>query len=469
MKALINSFRIGLILLAAGIFYSCEKKSVDSDSIGTAEFSISIPDDLSQAKSADSNVETGISYQVMVSVEDMAGNAVFTDKLIPVYTFGTGFVSENIEIKTGEFKLTKFMVIDPSGAVVFAAPKAGSPLAYLASRPLPFNFNIYPKQVTKIMPEVLAVGDQPPSQFGYASFGVQIIKPLSFWTGAVIDNPMIMAPFPQFTEARLTVYARDGWHYTFKMFAGLNNLTIRGGSEVYTFVLEKEGFQPIKAEYKASVLIAATKENPLYLRIPWDSQTYKTITLQPGPDLGKDAMVSNLEPDKNFGAHKYFEATFISEPVLTVMRSNRSLIWFDLSQVPKPSIIKKVILKLSYDVPVPLSNTTVIDAVPGTSTWYGAVLQQIIEPWEEGKVTWNAQPKSTEINQVFISPFIRNANFIEVDVTSLFITPSMNALPNHGMLFKLFPTEKFSGFRFASSDFSDALMRPRLTVYFTPI
>jgi hypothetical protein len=469
MKILINSFRIGLILLAVVSFYSCEKNNVDSNSIGTAEFSISTPDGLSQSKSANSTDETAISFQILVSVEDMTGNAIFTDKLIPIYTFGTSFVSENIEIKTGEFRLTKFMVIDPSGSVVFAAPRADSPLAYLASRPLPFNFNIYPKQVTKIMPEVLAVGDQPPSQFGYASFGVQIVKPLSFWAGVVIDNPMIMAPFPQFTEAKLTVYANDGWHYTFKMIAGLNNLIIRGGSEIYTFVLEKEGFQPIKAEYKASVLVAATKENPLYLKIPWDSQTYKSITLQPGPEAGKDAMVSNLEPDKNFGAHKYFEATFISEPLLTVMRSNRSMIWFDLSQVPKPSIIKKVILKLSYDVPVPISNTQVADAVPGSSLWYGAVLQQIVEPWEEGKVTWNTQPKSTEINQLFISPFIKNANFIEVDVTPLFVSPNMNALPNHGMLFKLFPTEKFSGFRFASSDFSDVLMRPRLTVYFTPI
>ena len=75
---------------------------------------------------------------------------------------------------------------------------------------------------------MLAVGDQTPDKFGYASFGVQIIKPLSFWAGAVIDNPMIMAPFPQFTEAKLTVYAKDGWHYTFKMFAGLNNLDYQG-------------------------------------------------------------------------------------------------------------------------------------------------------------------------------------------------------------------------------------------------
>ena len=63
----------------------------------------------------------------------------------------------------------------------------------------------------------------------------------------------------------------------------------------------------------------------------------KSIVLQPGPEAGKDAMISNLEPDKNFGEHKYFEATFLSEPVLTVMRSNRSLIWFQSESPSKIS------------------------------------------------------------------------------------------------------------------------------------
>ena len=94
------------------------------------------------------------------------------------------------------------MVINPSGAVVYAAPVAGSPLAYLATRPLPFNFNIFPNQVTKIMPEVLAVGDQTPDKFGYANFGVQIIKPLDILDMcALLDNPLIMAP-TQFTDCK---------------------------------------------------------------------------------------------------------------------------------------------------------------------------------------------------------------------------------------------------------------------------
>ena len=467
MKNVINFFRFSLIILAIASLYSCEKKSTDGNGIGTAEFSISIPDDVSMAKSATVNDSGVVSFQIMISVEDLAGNAVFTDKLIPIYSFGTGFVSENLEIKTGEFKLTKFLVINPAGTVLYAAPLAGSPLAYLTKNPLPFKFNIFPSQVTRILPEVLVVGDQTPDKFGYATFGMQIIKPLHFWTLCVLDpgNPMIMAPI-QITTAKLTVYTPDGWRYSFKLEASVNHLVIRGGSEVYSFVLEKEGYLPIKLQFSARELLSTSPESPLVLKIPWDSYAYKTLVLQPGPDLGKDAMVSNLEPDKNFGDHKYFEATFLSEQVLTVMRSNRSMIWFDLSQLPKSAIIKKVSLKLSYDLPIPWDSNVVPTATPGTSLWYGAVLQQIIEPWEEGKVTWNTQPKTTEINQVFLSPFIKNVNSIELDVTRLIVSPAANALPNYGMLFKLFPDEKFPGFRFASSDFPELLMRPKLTIFY---
>ena len=92
------------------------------------------------------------------------------------------------------------------------------------------------------------------------------------------------------------------------------------------------------------------------------------------------------------------------------------------------------------------------------------MLQQIIEPWEEGKVTWNTQPKTIEAGQVFIAPFIRNVNFIDIDVTKLIFPMTASALPNYGMLFKLWPDEKFPGFRFASGDYADPKMRPQLII-----
>jgi hypothetical protein len=181
-------------------------------------------------------------------------------------------------------------------------------------------------------------------------------------------------------------------------------------------------------------------------------------------------MISNLEPGKNFGNHRYFEATFISEPILTVMRSNESLISFDMNALPKSAMIRKVDLTLWYDLPLIWDSIIFYPAGGNNIEWRGGVLQKIIEPWEEDKVTWNEQPKSTEANQVFISPFILNANMITVDVTRIFVQdPATDApsVPGYGMIFRLWPQEWVPGFRFVSSDYTEARMRPRLTIYYT--
>ncbi len=469
MKTLLRSIQFLLIFGSLLFIASCEQNGSGPETKGTAEFSIDIEDEINQLKSGDEDSTALTSYHLLVSIEDMDGNPVLSDELIPVYLFGNGFISENIELLTGDYQLTKFMVINPEGSVILATPKKGSPLAYLVNNPLPLNFGINAKQVTNIRPEVLPVKQYPPDQFGYVNFGIQIVRPLHFYALCILDNPLIMAP-TRFTEAELTVYGANNWHYTFKLEAKINHLIIRGGSNVYFFVLKKEGFPPQKLKFTARELIATSPDNPLILKIPWYS-IYNKLVLQPGPDDGKDAMISNLDPDTNFGDHKYFEATFMSESPLTVMRSNRSLISFDRNAIPKSAQIKHVSLRLFYERPIAWDTVVYSTAMEPYNTgliWYGAVLQKIVEPWEEHEVTWDKQPASVTNNQVYISPFIRNVNFIDVNVTRLFAySDDISVAANYGMLFKLFPTEIFKGFRFASSDYEKEDMRPRLTIYYS--
>jgi hypothetical protein len=465
-----NSCRLLLLILAIPailVINSCDKKNgPDKEVKGMAKFSFNAGPLSASSKSGNGSDSSMMSYHMMVTIEDLNGNPEMTDEIIPVYMFGSGFISENIEIRTGEYNLTRFLVIDPSGKVILASPIEGSPLAYLTNDPLPLYFNIIPNEVTTIVPEVIETGDNLPGDFGYSNFGANIIKPLEFYAICYLDNPLIMAP-TQFTSARLTVYANDGWSYSFELQPQVNRLIIRGGSDYYKFILEKEGFITQTLQYSAWELKNTSKDNPLVLKIPWGQQ-YNVLELQPGPEAGKDAMISNLEPDKNFGDYKYFETTFLTEPVLTVMRSNRSLIYFDMDSLPKSASIQKVILRLTYDLPVPFNDSIYIKPDPSTGVeFYGAVLQQVIEPWDEHKVTWNSQPKTTEFNQVFIYPFILNTNVIEVDVTGLFVNPSASMLPNWGMLFRLWPRDEFPGFRFASSDYAEPYMRPKLIIHYT--
>ncbi len=465
MKTFIRSF--SLILLVVFAFSSCEKNSDSSK--GTAKFSVSSIDEFSQLKSAWTDDDL-VSYHLMVSVEDSDGNPVLTGEMVPVYLFGSSYISEELEMEAGNYRLTEFMLIDPAGEVIAATPLDGSPLAYLVKDPLPVSFRIAGGVATIVRPELLAVGEHTPGDFGYVSFGGPIIKPLEFFVVCVIDNPLSMTPVQPPTEADLTVFAGDGWHYRFSLEPAINHLVIRGGHSYYTLLLEKEGYMSQTFTVRASELMATTKDNPLKLKIPWDSNRWKVLVLQPGPEDGKDAVVSNLQPAVNFGDNKYFEATYISEPVLTVMRSNESLIAFDMKALPKSATIRKVMLTIWYDLPLPWDSTIFYPAGSSEYSWRGAVLQKITQPWEEHKVTWDIRPSTTERGQVYLSPFNRNTNMINVDVTSLYVSDpytDVSDMPGYGMMFRLWPDEWTPGFRFVSSDYSTAGMRPRLTVYYT--
>ena len=469
MKTFVKIMLPAIFLLPATIFHSCENNTSESQGTGLAEFSVEISSGVSDnsAKGDDPVITT---MHVMISVEDIAGNKVLTDKLIPLYSFGTGLLSENIEIPSGDFKLIKFVVIDAEGKVLYAAPLAGSAMAYLSKNPLPLKFHIEAGQVTRLSPELLEVVGTTPDKFGYLSFGLQLVNPVELWTYCTIDNPLSAAASIIMTSAKVTIFTTDGWRNTFYLTDKVNKLLIRGGSEIYNFLVEKEGYLPLKYQFTAAQIKASTQENPIVLKIPFDSQL-KLLVLQPGPEEGIDAMISNLDADKNFGGHKYFEATFLSEPVLAVMRSNRSLIYFNTSSIPEKAIIRRVVLTLWYEIPIPFDNSFMylVNTLPGPGIeWFGAAFQKITEPWEETKVTWNTQPRTTETGQVFLAPFVKNANVIEADVSRLFIPAKDVYIPSYGIMFRLWPADKFPGFRFASSDYPVAAMRPRLTIYYSP-
>jgi len=458
MKNAVRFISAVAVAFMAGLI-ACDKIPGENQK-GTIEFAITVPDEVEGIKSGMKADSLPAVYNLLVSLEDLTGNHV-TDTLIPVYSFGSGFVSEKLELNVGEYKLVKFMVINPAGEVLFASPVAGSSMAYLVKRPLPVIFRVNPNIITRLVPEVLKVENMNPEQFGYVNFGISVVTPVAFWVAALAENPAAVTASLPYTEAKLTVYAADGWSFTFKLTGGVNRLIVRK-SEVYKFIAEKEGYLPLKLEITLMQLLQTTKENPLLLKLQ-PGITYYKLVLQPGPEDGKDAMISNLEPDKNFGDHKYFEATFLPEPILTVMRLNRSLIAFNLNQLPKSAIIRKAILRLFYETPIPFDNSIITTY----DKFIGGVFQQVIEPWDEHKVTWNNQPATTELNQVFLPPFISDKNFVEVDITRLIVPVNSVNLPNYGIKFRLIPEDKFPGFRFASSDHPNSTLRPTLIIYYT--
>ncbi len=471
MKPL-KSFLWLLVIMPAFIFSSCEKQP-DVEQEGTLELGIVLDQLQGQLKSALEDSSNAGTHSVVISIVNEDGELVMDNERLEIYNFGGHWVTKEIKLKTGIYKLIKFFVVDPEGNVRLAAPLEGSPKAYLVNHPLPLPFEIMKEQVTRVVPEVLLVVEDPPEAFGYVTFGYSVVKTLDFFIAVYIDDPRIMAPI-MWTDAKLTVILDSVWRHSFKLEPRINKVTVRDGYWQYLLVVDKEGFLPVKLKISRDELFKTNPENPLLVGLPVNN--FQMLVLQPGPEKGKDAMISKSLPDENFGDYPYFQAmTDLPMSSIEQHKLSRSLVEWDLNQLPKSAVIKKAILTLYYPYNVYPDTLPFIDDAGNKYTGidssevpyelkYAAVLQRVLSPWEEYKVTWMNQPETTEENQVFIPRkdyILYDYNCVDrfvppvsevVDVTALLT--DMVKSGQHSMLMKLVNEEVYEMFRFASSDFN---------------
>jgi hypothetical protein len=112
---------------------------------------------------------------VLLSIEKSNGEVVEKNKKIPLYSFSTGYVSEDLLLATGDYKLTQFMVLNSDDEVIYATPREGSPLSDHVTDPLPIDFKVSEENKTMVTPEVLDVTEQITAyDFGYATFSFEI-------------------------------------------------------------------------------------------------------------------------------------------------------------------------------------------------------------------------------------------------------------------------------------------------------
>ncbi len=468
MKHIKSLLRI-FILIPIFFISSCEKQ-LEVEQEGTLELGVFLDQLDEQLKSSSLDSSDVKTHFVVISVINEKGETVLDHERLELYNFSGHWITKEIKLKAGQFEVVKFLVVDGEGNVLLAAPVTGSPMAYLVDDPLPLPFVIRKNQTSRVAPEVLVVNNEPPEAFGYATFGVNVVRTLDFFVAVYIDDPRIMAP-TRFTDAKLTVIIDSLWRHSFKLEAKVNRVTVRDNRWEYILVVYKEGFAPKKLVVSREKLLNTSPENPLTIGLPLED--LHILVLQPGPEEGKDAMISRSLPEDNFGKFPFFEATAIS-PVSSDIQHKltRSLIEFDLNQLPKSATIKRAILTLYYpsyhyaDTVYPLMNTaggqTGTDTLKPSHADYLAVLQRVISPWEEHEVTWEKQPKTTTENQVFIPRiyYITDASCDcivpplseTVDVTKL-LSPDASGVMQHGILLKLVTEEYPDWLRFASSDY----------------
>ena len=188
------------------------------------------------------------------------------------------------------------------------------------------------------------------------------------------------------------------------------------------------------------------------------SQT--TIVLQPDSATGKDALLHGLssEVNKNYGKNPQFAATagtFGGE-----FAALRSVISFDLSQVPTNAVINAAKLSLyAWD-----SNTGLLQHYGSNAGW----LERITSPWNEFTVTWNNQPTTTTLNRVELPISTSGTqNYLDINVTKLISDMIANPTNSYGFMLKLQTEEAYRRLNFCSSDHPIQSYHPKLEVQYT--
>ena len=148
--------------------YSCHQEDNDLVHNGTASFSIQ------EVDKNDWRINDIEPAFVLISIEcDRCDSK--EDLLLSLFSFGEQYISENLKLRTGDYRITRFVVLDRSKKAIYATPVEGTELAHYVDDPLPIEFTVK-NGVTMITPQVLAIEEQGPEEFGYSSFGFDVVS-----------------------------------------------------------------------------------------------------------------------------------------------------------------------------------------------------------------------------------------------------------------------------------------------------
>jgi len=166
--------RIAVTVISLLIFVTACHDSVQEPKKATLNFSLTSPPGPNGGRVNEAVIPTA----AIISIHDANGAMVEAHLKIKLSAFGQSYVSEPVIIDLDSdqnFFLSEFLILDANDAVLYATPKEGSDLAKFVSDPLDIEFSVTSNQTATVTPEVLAVDNTSPGDFGYAEFAFKIV------------------------------------------------------------------------------------------------------------------------------------------------------------------------------------------------------------------------------------------------------------------------------------------------------
>ena len=190
-----------------------------------------------------------------------------------------------------------------------------------------------------------------------------------------------------------------------------------------------------------------------------DPQPPEIIEIQPGPELGKDALVGSIVPNNNYGDVSHFQPyAWTENGILNVIRC---FIDFDiLSHIENAEEVDKVYLHLFYNPDRPALS-------PFGKGHHGENafnIYRITSPWEEMGVIWNTQPSVDESINVLVPKSTTKTEDYKIDVTVLVKEMINNPESSYGFALQLLDETPYRTTVFVSSDHPNSDLWPKLEI-----
>jgi uncharacterized protein (TIGR02145 family) len=236
---------VSIIIILVISFQSCNKS--DNDQILNSKVEFIFP-----ANTLKSSGGQGLT-DVVVTIEDLNGNVVKDSERIKIYYVNGNYVSQSLSLVSGEYKLSRFMVLNSNYNVVYASPVKGSVKANQVNSPLSLQFTAQNNSVTKVSPELLSAAESLPEDFGYVSFSFDIAGTFDFLVGAFVFNE-VNQNF-ELTDATITILSGTLLIYTGQLqvntdLSNQNNDSLNSINKIslpekyftYTIMISKKGY-----------------------------------------------------------------------------------------------------------------------------------------------------------------------------------------------------------------------------------
>ncbi len=242
-------------------FLSCQKEQTDKN--GQVTFSLNTIGN--QLKSSGS---CGNPFWVVVTIKDKSGKELYSKKAMQLLNMNGSYISSPVSLVVGEYELDDFFITDSSNNIIYSAPKANSPMAYLVTSPLNSKFIVSEDAVTKLSPEVLCAVHAKPEDFGYTTFSFQIVKTFDFLLGVFVYNEVIQNF--EMANSTITIKINGLTLMTQNLTNITNQITLPDNNPEFEIIISKSGYKTFSQKYTAADLkthFTSSQAGPLIVKL----------------------------------------------------------------------------------------------------------------------------------------------------------------------------------------------------------